>query len=294
MSFFLFPGQGSQSPGMGRDFYEGSAAARDVFDEGAGIAGEGFLSTLFDGPAEALTDTRNAQPALLTMGVAVARYLETLGVRPSGCAGHSVGEIPALVVLGCLDFADAFRLTQLRARVMSEDVPEGGMAAVIGMGADKIEELLPEGVGVANFNGPQQTIISGTKAGLEVAQGVLKEAGARRVMPLKVSGAFHSFLMEDGSQKLRAALEDVAFSAPKARFVSSVSACEETDPTQIKGLLWKQLTSPVRWTEVMALVGQVKALEVGPGRVLQGIAKRAEGAPTIELAGTFDAAQALA
>jgi [acyl-carrier-protein] S-malonyltransferase len=293
MTCFLFPGQGSQGPGMGQDLYNESAAAKSVLDEAATLNPEGFLDTLFTGAPHDLNHTQLAQPALLAASVAAAKHLESLDILPTLCTGHSLGEISALVVAGVCSFSDAMTFTRERARLMSENIPEGGMAAVMGLAPDAIEAALPEGVQLANLNGPSQTIISGTKAGIEASVTVLKDAGAKRVMPLKVSGPFHSFLMEDASQEMRQVLESVSFSAPRTRFISSVSAREESDPAEIKTLLWKQLVSPVRWTEVMAVVGEVTALEVGPGRVLQGLAKRMDGAATVHSAGKIEAIAAL-
>ncbi len=288
MSFFLFPGQGSQKPGMGQSLYEQAPAARALMDEAAALLPDGFFPLLFDGPAETLADTRHAQPALVTVGVAAAAHLQTLGIAPSGCAGHSVGEIPALVVSGVLSFADAIRITVERARLMSEDVPPGGMAAVIGLPAGDIAPLLPEEVGIANFNGPGQTIISGTKAGLELAALALKKGGAKRVLPLKVSGPFHSQFMIPAAKIFAEFLTKFDFAAPAVPFVSSVSGGGETDPERIRELLAQQLYSPVRWTEVMEYIGTGAALEVGPGSVLKGLAKRMKGGPLVRLAGTVE------
>ena len=293
MRFFLFPGQGSQTPGMGQDFYESSPPARDILDRAAAAGSPGFLDTLFNGSAEALRDTRIAQVALLTVEVAIARHLEAAGHTPAGCAGHSLGELPALVVAGAGAFEEVFHLTEARARLMAENAPEGGMAAVIGLPPTQIQSVLPAGVEVANYNGPQQTIISGSIAGLAEAEQALKEAGAKRVMRLKVSGPFHSSYMRGALAEYRKGLDKVAFRPPQVRFISSVNAQEVTDPEEIRDLLLQQLCKPVRWTDVMRRIGPASALEVGPGRVLQGLAKRMEGAPQVEPVGTLEATQAL-
>lgn len=290
MSLYLFPGQGSQKPGMGRDFHETSHAARVVFEEAASLNPPGFLEMVFCGTAEQVNDTRVAQPALLTVEVAIARELEGRGLSPTSCAGHSLGELSALVVAGVWTFADAMRFTQERARAMSENVPEGGMAAVLGLDAEAIETALPAGVQVANFNGPSQTIITGTKAGLACAAEVLKAAGAKRVMPLAVSGPFHSEWMRPASVRLRAALEGVELRAPRIRFISSVSGGVVSDAAAVRELLVSQICSPVRWTDVMRAAGAVRAIEVGPGSVLKGLAKRMDGAPEVHLAGTVEEA----
>lgn len=285
---FLFPGQGSQTPGMMRDFYEGSASARGMLARAAAVLGDELLSVMFDGPEDRLRETCAAQPALVIAGAAIAAHLKSAGVRPTACAGHSVGEIAALVAAGTLAFEDALRLTRERARLMSENVPEGGMAAVLGLAPEAIEAALPEGAEVANYNGPSQTIISGPRAALDMAAESLKAAGAKRVMPLNVSGPFHSSLMKAAGEGLREYLRGVTFSAPRTHFVSSVSGREERDPHVIRELLWKQVFSPVRWTEVMRALGPEEALELGPGTVLQGLAKRTEGAPVVRAAGTLD------
>lgn len=293
MSLYLFPGQGSQKPGMGRDFHETSEAARAVFEEAAALNPPGFLETIFSGTAEQVNDTRVAQPALLTVEVAIARELERRGLSPTSCAGHSLGELSALVVAGVWTFPDAMRFTQERARAMSEDVPEGGMAAVLGLEAAAIEAALPEGVQVANYNGPAQTIITGTKAGLTAAAESLKAAGAKRVMPLAVSGPFHSEYMRPASARLRRALGEIELSPPRIRFISSVRGDEVIAVDEIRELLAAQIYSPVRWTDVMRAAGVVNAIEVGPGSVLKGLAKRMEGAPEIYLAGSIEEVAAL-
>lgn len=294
MSLFLFPGQGSQRPGMGADLFERSPAARAVFDEAAPLLPDGFFDTVFSGAQDRLNDTRIAQPALLAVEVAISRHLEARGVRPAGSAGHSLGEIPALAVAGTLRFADALGLVLERARAMSENVPEGGMAAVMGLDADAIEAALPEGASVANYNGPAQTIITGTKAALAAAAALLKEAGAKRVVPLRVSGPFHSPLMRPAVERLRAVLDGMPLEPPRIRFISSVSGQEEDDPERIRTLLAEQVASPVRWTDVMRRARTGPVIEIGPGGVLKGLAKRIDGAPEVLPAGTLEEVDALA
>jgi [acyl-carrier-protein] S-malonyltransferase len=290
---FLFPGQGSQAPGMGLDFFEGSEVARAVFDAAATRNSEGFLETIFEGSKDDLSRTDIAQVALLTVEIAVLRHLEALGHHSTLCVGHSLGEIPALVAAQALTFDDAMTLTQARGQCMHEFAPEGSMAAVIGMAEQDIAKALPGDVEVANYNGPAQTIISGTKAGIELATQSLKDAGAKRVMQLPVSGPFHSRHMRAAAEAYTKTLNRIPLEAPKVPFVSSVSAQHEDDPERIRALLAKQICAPVRWTGVMRILGAVRALEVGPGRVLQGMAKRMERAPVIEMAGTLEAADAL-
>lgn len=292
MRFLLFPGQGSQKPGMGKDFYEQSAVAKQALDEAASALPDGFLDTLFNGDAESVGHTRFAQPALLSVEVAIARHLESLGLQPSGCAGHSLGEITALVVAGVVTFADALVFVQERARLMSEDVPPGGMAAVMGMEPEAIAAALPPGAQVANYNSPAQTIISGSNEALEAAAAALKAAGAKRVMPLNVSGPFHSEFMRPAADAFAKVLAGVSFSAPRCAFVSSVSGQAESDPGRIRDLLAQQLYSPVRWIQVMGAI-DTPCLEVGPGGVLAGLAKRIDGAPEVSAMATMEDAVAL-
>lgn len=294
MTAFLFPGQGSQAPGMGKDFYENSPAAKAVLDQAASLAGDGFLATLFDGPAETLKKPDVAQPALIAVEVAIARHLVASGVEPAVCAGHSFGEFSALVAVDALDFEDAFKLAQKRGELTADPGVDGGMAAVLGMPADAIEAALPEGVEVANFNGPSQTIISGSREGLAKAGELLKEAGAKRLVPLPVGAPFHTSYLADAQRAFAEHVEQAAIRPPALRFVSSISGKEEGDCMAIRDLLKEQICRPVRWTDVMAALGPVAALEVGPGNVLQGIAKRTDNAPAVAPAGTLEQADAVA
>ena len=278
---------------MGYDFHEASPPAREIFERASAVLGSDFLDTMFRGEAEALQDTRVAQAALLTTGVAIAEHLTSQGVSLDGCAGHSIGEITALVVAKSISFENALALTRERARLMCENVPPGGMAAVIGLDPDAINSALPEGAEIANFNGPEQTIISGTLAALEEVKELLLDSGARKILPLPVSGPFHSTHMRSASEELRSYVKSLSLSRPQRPFISSVSGQVETDPEAIRDLLWKQLAAPVRWTEVMRAIGAEPALEVGPGNTLQGIARRCEGGPIVTSAGSMDAVNTL-
>jgi len=287
MTILLFPGQGSQKPGMGEDFFEHSRAARAVFERAAAFLPSGFLDTVFHGDQETLNQTRMAQPALLVVETAIASHLESMGLAFRACAGHSLGEIPALVAAGACALEDAVRFTLERARLMSENIPEGGMAAVMGMEPEQIAALLPEGVQIANYNGPAQTIISGASYALDTAIQTLKEAGAKRVLPLKVSGPFHSEFMRPAAEQFRRVLQPIPFQKPRVPFASSVTGDFVEDPEQIRYLLAEQLVRPVRWLQTMQRIGAGSALEAGPGNVLQGLAKRIEGAPKVRCAGTL-------
>ena len=294
MIWFLFPGQGSQKPGMARDFYDVPGAARDTLDQAEAILGPGFLENMFEGSEEALRDTRLAQVALVTAGVAIARYLSANEVAPDGVAGHSVGEIAALVVADSLAFDDALRLVRERARLMAEESGDGTMAAVLGLDPETITEVLPEEVSISNFNGPGQTIVSGPREAIEEAEAALKKAGAKRVLPLNVSGPFHSALMKPSALKLKEFIADTPLRTPAIRFVSSVTGAHESSPEVIRELLWRQIYSPVRWTKVMETLGPVRAIEAGPGNTLQGLAKRTEDAPVVSSAATLEQAKGLA
>lgn len=288
----LFPGQGSQAPGMGEDLYEADAEGR-VFFEKASEALPGLLEVMFKGPAEKLAQTHIAQVALLTVEMALNRRLRSRKIVPDACAGHSLGEFSALASAGALSFDEALRLVRLRGRCMSDNVPEGGMAAVVGITPEEVQAALPQGVVIANYNGPQQTIISGTVDGIAAAEPALKEAGAKRVITLAVSGPFHSPLMQPAAKAFEDALKGAVIGAPDCRFVSSVSGEEVAEPEEIRRLLIEQICSPVRWTKVMLTLGPVRALEIGPGRVLQGLAKRMENAPQVSAVGSLADADAV-
>jgi len=294
MTAFLFPGQGSQRPGMGLDFFKDSPTARIVFDQANEVLGNDFVGQFLHADEARLSHTRMAQPALVTVEAAIVAHLSARGIHPTICAGHSLGEISALVAAGVCSLKDALNFTRERARLMSENVPEGGMAAVMGLEPEAIEAALPDGVQVANFNNPQQTIISGTKAGLEAADASLKAAGAKRVMALNVSGPFHSALMRPAAEAFAKFIDAVPFNAPTCTFLSSVTGQVESDPERIRALLSEQLYSPVRWIATMQCVAGLaptQTLEVGPGNVLKGLAKRIEGAPEVACVGTLAEAE---
>jgi [acyl-carrier-protein] S-malonyltransferase len=276
---------------MGRDFFESSLDTGRVFDTAVRTLGRDFLDHVFHGVEEELRNTRIAQPALVTIELAIVAHLTAAGVQPDVVAGHSVGELAALAAAGCFSVEDAIRLADARGRAMSENAPEGGMAAVMGMEPSAIELVLPPDVEIANFNGPAQTIISGTKAGLEAARETLERCGARRLVTLNVSGPFHSSLMKTAADRFKLELHGLRIAPPCCTFISSVSGRPESDPRRILELLGAQIESPVRWTDVMTHVPPGEVLETGPGGVLQGIARRIEGGPRVHLSGTFAQAQ---
>ncbi len=278
---------------MGKDFHDRSPAAREIFERAAAVSEPGFLDRIFHSDQDALNQTQLAQPALLVVQIAIATHLKARGLRPSVCAGHSLGEIPALVAADACELEDALRFTRARARLMSENVPQGGMAAVLGLTPEAIVSLLPDGVQIANYNGPDQTIITGRADALAAAIAALDAAGAKRVIPLKVSGPFHSQYMQPAADEMRRVLADVPFRAPQTPFISSVTAMEESNPARIRQLLAEQLVRPVLWTDVMRRIGPADAVEVGPGNVLRGLARRMDGAPRVRGAGTWDQAEAL-
>jgi [acyl-carrier-protein] S-malonyltransferase len=287
----LFPGQGSQEVGMGRDVALASHSARAVF-EAADAALSFPLSRLcFEGPEEELLRTENQQPAILTTSVALLRALEERSaVRPACVAGHSLGEYTALVAVGALEFEDAVRLVHARGRFMQEAVPErrGAMAAVLGCAPEVVAAACAavaaqtgRVVSPANYNGPGQTVISGDATAVELACQRVRQEGARRTIPLEVSAPFHCALMAPAAAKLEIELARVRFRTPTAPVISNVEALPCVDPARLPALLARQVTAPVRFTEMvqkMAGMGVQRVLEVGPGRVLTGLVARIERA----------------
>lgn len=287
MLALLFPGQGSQEVGMGRDAYEGSAAAREVFDAADRALGFPLSRLCFEGPEEELRRTEIQQPAILASSVALLRALEERRpVRPAYVAGHSLGEYTALVAAGALALEDAVGLVHARGRFMQEAVPEGrgAMAAVLGLDPEAVARVCEETaretgavVGPANYNGPQQTVIAGEAEAVARAGERAREAGARRIVPLPVSAPFHCPLMEPAAEKLAGELARVPFARPSVPVVGNVEAEPCDDPARYPELLRRQVTAPVRFTDSvrrLAALGVTKVLEVGPGRVLVGLVAR--------------------
>jgi [acyl-carrier-protein] S-malonyltransferase len=285
----LFPGQGSQAVGMGRDLAERFPAARAVFEEADDALGFALSRLMWEGPAEELTLTSNAQPALLTHSAAVWAVLRDADLDVVCAGGHSLGEFSAYHAAGSMSFADAVRTVRRRGELMLESgtARPGTMAAVLGLDDDVVEGVCREAssedsvVVPANFNSPGQVVVSGDVAAVERVGPMLVSAGAKKVQPLTVSGAFHSPLMQVAQDGLRAQLETVDFAAPSYPVVSNVTAHPVSDADEAKSLLVDQLTSPVRWTHsvrTMLQMGAERFLEVGTGKVLIGMLKRIDKA----------------
>jgi [acyl-carrier-protein] S-malonyltransferase len=305
----LFPGQGSQEVGMGRDVALASPAARAVFEAADAALSLPLTRLCFEGPEEELVRTENQQPAILTTSVAMLRALEErTGLAPACVAGHSLGEYSALVAAGALDFEDAVRLVHARGRFMQEAVPEGrgAMAAVLGCAPEQVAAACAAAaaesgrvVAPANYNGPAQTVISGDASAVELACLKARQEGARRTVPLEVSAPFHCPLMAPAAAKLEIELARVRFRAPAAPVVTNVEAAPCSDAARFAALLTRQVTEPVRFTEMvqqMAGSGVTRVLEIGPGRVLTGLVARIEraitranldGAPALDEAAAF-------
>jgi len=281
---FLFPGQGSQSVGMGKRLADASPTAAAVWSKADEAAGFPLSRLCFEGPAEELALTVNTQPAILTASVAAAAVLAERGIVPDLCSGHSLGEYSALVVAGALGFADAVRLVRRRGEFMQDAVPvgTGAMAALMGLDVEAAEKACAEAaqgevVNVANINSPGQIVIAGHKGAVERAVKAAAGLGGRKSMLLPVSAPFHSALMKPAADRLAAELERVAVRAPRVPVVRNVDGGLTTTADDVKPFLIRQVASPVRWTEclqTLAREGAAAWLEVGPGRVLSGLLKR--------------------
>ena len=281
---YIFPGQGSQYEGMGKDQYENSELAKELYEKANEILGYRITDVMFEGSAEDLKETKITQPAVFLQSV-IPTKMAGEAFQPTFVAGHSLGEFSALVAAGAMSFEDGLKLVQQRALAMQKacEAVEGTMAAVLGLEDDVVENIcaaIDETVVAANYNCPGQLVVSGSKKGIELAVEKLTEAGARRAIVLEVGGAFHSPLMTPAQEELQAAIEATNFSAPICPIYQNVTAKAETDPTKIQENLIAQLTAPVRWTQTMMnmiAAGNEEFVEVGgTGKTLTGMVKKVD------------------
>ena len=297
----MFPGQGSQTVGMGRGLYDAYPASRAVFDEVDAALGESLSTLIFEGPEEKLTLTENAQPALMAVSLSAVRALESHGFRTNSAefvAGHSLGEYSALAAAGALTISDTARLLRIRGRAMQGAVGpgEGAMAAIIGLSSDAVAALCARAADddvceMANDNGGDQIVVSGTKAAVERAVALALELGAKRAILLQVSAPFHCRLMQPAAERMQEALADAAVVAPVVPVVSNVTATPTSDPAEIRRRLVDQVTGRVRWRETVNYLsanGVDTLLEVGSGKVLSGLARRIDRGLVSQPVGTPD------
>ncbi|MBQ8543699.1 MAG: ACP S-malonyltransferase [Alistipes sp.] len=289
---YVFPGQGAQFSGMGKELYENNAEAKALFEKANEILGFRITDIMFEGSADDLKQTKVTQPAVFLHSVILAKVL---GVKPDAVAGHSLGEFSALVVAGALSFEDGLRLVAKRAMAMQkccENEP-GGMAAILALEDEVVEKVCQEIEGVvvaANYNCPGQLVISGADEAVDAACAKLKEAGAKRALRLPVGGAFHSPLMEAARAELEQAITEVEFHTPACPVYQNVDAQPQTEPEQIKANVIAQLTAPVRWTQIsrnMIADGFDEFTELGPGTVLQGLIKKVNAEVAVESKATM-------
>lgn len=288
MKAFVFPGQGAQFVGMGKDLYESFPIAKAMFEEANDILGFRITDVMFEGTSDDLKQTRVTQPAVFLHSV-IASKVRTIE-KPDMVAGHSLGEYSALVACGCLEFGDALKLVSARATAMQKacEKQESTMAAVLALADEKVEEICSqitdEIVVAANFNCPGQVVISGTKAGVAQACEALKAAGAKRALPLQVGGAFHSPLMQPAAEELKEAILATQFAKPNCPVYQNVNAKPQTDSETIRQNLLLQLTAPVRWTQSvknMVADGATEFYEFGPGDVLKNLIRKIEPDVTV-------------
>lgn len=282
---FVFPGQGAQAVGMGKDVYNALPQSRAVFEKGDEVLGFPLSQLVFEGPDSELKQTVNTQPALVTTSVAYLEALSGRGLSPDYVAGHSLGEYSALVAANVLSYEDAVKLVRLRGRFMEEAVPggQGAMAAVLGAEREALAELCrsisAEGstVELANVNCPGQIVVSGSQAGVDAVVQRVKEAGGKRAIPLEVSGPFHSSMMKEAAERLAAELKSITFNAPSVPVIVNVTASPVTDPEEIRELLVRQVFSPVLWqdsVEWLIKAGVDTFVEIGSGSVLAGLIRK--------------------
>lgn len=283
MKAFLFPGQGSQSVGMGKDLIEGYDIAKDIYKQADDILGFSLSELCFDGSVEELTKTENAQPAILTYSHIVTEILKSKGITSDFVAGHSLGEFSALLAANMLTYEDALKVVRKRGELMAAADPDGkgGMAAVIGLEDNEVEAVCEEiskesYVVPVNYNTPGQVVISGLKEGIKIALTKMEDAGAMRVIELSVSGAFHSRLMEPAADKFAEFLKTIDFKKPSCKVVSNVTA-EFEDETNVRDLLVAQMKSPVLWVksvQFMKAQGVTDGIEAGSGRIIAGMVRK--------------------
>ena len=288
MKTFVFPGQGAQFVGMGKDLYDNDPNARELFEKANEILGFRITDLMFEGTEEDLKQTRVTQPAVFLHSVILAK---TLGdeFKPEMAAGHSLGEFSALTAAGALSFEDGLRLVSARAQAMQKacELKPSTMAAIIALPDEKVEEIcasIPGVVVAANYNCPGQIVISGEIEAIAAACEAAKAAGAKRALPLKVGGAFHSPLMEPARAELASAIEATEIHTPVCPVYQNVDALPHTDPAEIKANLVAQLTAPVRWTQTvqnMVTDGATEFVELGPGKVLQGLVSKISREATV-------------
>ena len=285
---YVFPGQGAQFPGMGKDLYENNAEAKALFDKADEVLGFSLSSIMFEGTAEELKETKVSQPAIFTLSVIMAKLLGE-DFKPTMVAGHSLGEFSALTAVGALDFESALKLVSARAMAMQKacEMKPSTMAAILGLTDEQVENICASTAGVvvaANYNCPGQLVISGEIEAIEAACESAKEAGARRALVLPVGGAFHSPMMEPARAELAAAIEATEFHTPLCPVVQNSVAKAVSDPAEIKQNLIDQLTAPVKWTQSvqqMIASGVTDYVECGPGKTLQGLVKKIDRSTTV-------------
>jgi [acyl-carrier-protein] S-malonyltransferase len=293
---FLFPGQGAQYPGMGKDFYESYPIAKSTFEEANDLLGRDLAKVVLEGPVELLTETKNSQTGIYVVSIAILRVINDLfpDLSPSVCAGLSLGEYTAATAAGYLTFDEGLPLVQRRGQYMNDAcvATKGAMAVILGLSAEEVERLvheidLPKDLWAANFNCPGQVVVSGTERGIAALSAIAKEKGAKRVLPLQVHGAFHSGLMKSAQDRLSEYVNQVKLGKPFSELVMNVSGDFVSKESEIKRLLIEQVTSPVRWEQSIRAIdsqGIALYLEIGPGNTLAGFNKRiGVKAPTLSI-----------
>ena len=286
---FVFPGQGAQFVGMGKDIYENNETARQEFDKIFSSLSFDLKTAMFEGPEETLKKTKYTQPAIVAMSLVLEKLVRSKGIKPDFVAGHSVGEYAAFGSGEFLTLSDAVKLTAFRGETMNEiaESVNGGMAAIIGMDSEKIKEVLKTVDGVVeavNFNEPKQTVIAGEKSAIEKACAALKEAGAKRALPLAVSGPFHSSLMKPAGEKLKEEAEKYDFREGTAKLIANTTAEIISSPEEIKKEIYAQSFGPVKWVDTVNRLkenGVDTIYEIGPGKVLAGLIKKIDKELTI-------------